>query len=731
MTAFALYPSPARPPHDPTWVDLDARLGWRVASVSPPNALQVGDVVTLVPDVGARHLDEPSGSFGGITTPSTVAIAPDKSIYLLAKATQTLARFDSCDCRFLTLPHTGGGGSGPRQFVDARAIAIARGNLLVADFGARRVSVFTLRELTLRGHWRAPLPGSALLPPGSPVVGPWTPTAIASDSRGRVFVADSANGCIHRFTSDGRWRGTIDGTGDVVALAVDLSGCVYARQNGQAQVVVYDHDGSRLRVVTSVAEIAGRFARMPFSVDAAGTLTVESCGRFDLSGVFTGAAAATPIHYLSTGRLLTRALDSEIHRCEWHRVILHGRVPPGASIGVATYTAETELPDSTIAALPDSAWSPAAVARSVTGAWDCLVRGPRGRFLWLALIFGSGGPASPCLEHVRVEFPRISLGRYLPAVFATDLSASGFGDRFLSLFDSTLRSVECYIDRQACLFDARTSPAVPVGDARVDFLTWLAGWIGISLDRQLPEAQRRRFIRAAPAVYAVRGTRDGLWRLLLAYFGLPAPVDRCASPEPDRCGRTCHPIVPRCDPPPKTRDYDPPPLLLEHFQLRRWLFVGAGRLGDAAQLWGRRIVNRSALGANAQTEVSQLITTPDPRHDPFLVYASRFSVFVPACFGRDERQRKNVERLLAAESPAHTTYTIEYVEPRFRIGVQSMIGLDAVVGRYPAGVVVRTTTLGRDSVLGESKNGMGSDGRTHPSLRIGSRSQVGTTTQLD
>lgn len=732
MTSFALFPSPARPPHDPTWVDLDARRGWRAAAVAPVAALDVGDELRLAPSGTARRLDEPSGSFGGVVAPSTVAVAADCSIYLLDIVTRALRRFDRCECRFLTLPHTGGAGTGARQLIDPRGIAISRANLLVADAGAARVSVFTLRELALRGHWRAPRPGSPLLPPGSPVLAEWRPSAIAADRRGGVFVADAANGCIHRFTPDGRWRGTIDGAGDVAALAVDREGCLYARQRGHPEVTVLAPDGTVLRVVTTVAELAERFPRLPFTVDAAGIVRIAGCGAFDPAGEPVPNATMAPrVRYATAARLRTVALDSGIHRCQWHRVILRGCVPAGTSVAVSTYTAEVELPEGTIAALPAAVWAPAAVARGVDGEWDCLVRGPRGRFLWLALDFASGGAATPRVEHLRIEFPRISLARYLPAVFAADLSASDFTDRFLAVFDTTLRSVERHVDEQARLFDARTAPATPVGGARIDFLTWLGGWIGISLDPRLPEAQRRRFIRAAPRVHDRRGTRYGLWRLLLAYLGMPEPVDACAKVESCGCARRCDaPPVP-CAPPPACRPYDPPPLILEHFQLRRWLFVGAGRLGEAAQLWGRRIVNRSALDANARVGETRLDGTPDPLHDPFLVHASRFTVFVPACFGREERQRRGLERLLRAESPAHARYAVEYVEPRFRIGVQSMIGLDAVVGRYPAGVTVSGTTLGRDSVIGERRDGMGSDGRAHPSLRIGSRSQVGTTTQLD
>ena len=83
--------------------------------------------------------------------------------------------------------------------------------------------------------------------------------------------------------------------------------------------------------------------------------------------------------------------------------------------------------------------------------------------------------------------------------------------------------------------------------------------------------------------------------------------------------------------------WQPPPLILEHYQLRRWLFLGAGRLGDQAVLWGKRIVNRSQLNEGAQVGQTQLKTTQDPYRDPFHVYAHKFTVFVPARFRRTEQ----------------------------------------------------------------------------------------------
>ena len=135
-------------------------------------------------------------------------------------------------------------------------------------------------------------------------------------------------------------------------------------------------------------------------------------------------------------------------------------------------------------------------------------------------------------------------------------------------------------------------------------------------------------------------------------------------------------------------------------------------------LWGTRIVNRTQLSTNAQAGVTRLLTTPDPLHDPFLVYSNKFTVFVPACFGAEEQKKRTLLNLLEAEKPAHTQYHVEYVEPRMRIGFQAMIGLDSVVGRYPSGFIFGQK-LGGASVL----SGVPLQGG--PSYEIGRSSRVG------
>ena len=162
----------------------------------------------------------------------------------------------------------------------------------------------------------------------------------------------------------------------------------------------------------------------------------------------------------------------------------------------------------------------------------------------------------------------------------------------------------------------------------------------------------------------------------------------------------------------------PPPLVLEHFRLRRWFEAGASTLGDRTVLWGQSIVNRSQLGSSAQVGVSALQGTQDPLRDPFHVYAHKFTVFVPASAGRTQERRRALEQLVAWGSPAHTLGNVEYVDARLRIGIQSSIGLDTVVARLPAGVTLGQTRLGPASVL---------DSDDRQSI---DRSAVGTTTVL-
>ena len=267
----------------------------------------------------------------------------------------------------------------------------------------------------------------------------------------------------------------------------------------------------------------------------------------------------------------------------------------------------------------------------VGGEWDCLVRSGGGRFLWLRLEFRGNGKVTPRLDSIEIEFPRISLRRYLPAVFGKEAVSADFTDRFLSLFDTTFRSIETKLDREARYFDPLSAPAErDPKPARIFSPGWHRGLVSFSIATG-PRPNAESFSSTPGACMHCAARAEGLWRELLLFLDMDETTCCRADQPRDRC----QPRPANCAPPkPAECGWRPPPLILEHFKLRRWLFLGAGRLGDQAVLWGKRIVNRSQLDDTARADRTQLLTAQDPLRDPFHVYAYKFSVFVPASFPR-------------------------------------------------------------------------------------------------
>jgi hypothetical protein len=229
----------------------------------------------------------------------------------------------------------------------------------------------------------------------------------------------------------------------------------------------------------------------------------------------------------------------------------------------------------------------------------------------------------------------------------------------------------------------------------LDFLAWLAGWLGLVLDQHWPEARRRELLKSAWRLYQLRGTPEGLRLHLQLYTGID-------------------------------------PQILEHFKLRRWLRAGSTRLGDNSALWGADIVDRLQLDVHARLDTVRLIDTGDPLTDPISAQAHQFTVFLPmrgqasSDVEADALQTQTVQRIIDMSKPAHTMGYLQMVRPRFRVGIQSFIGKDTVVASYSDEIVDGQSRLGYDSVLGRSPEEEGA-----PAMRLGSNTRIGADTLLN
>lgn len=674
-------------PHDPIWMMLDGRDGWPIADSSSDIAVSPLDcALTLqVAPGGSGALADPSGRFGGLVPPPNVTLSRDGTVWLLNKTTGKLRRFDDCACAFVDVPCTAGIGKGPRQLVAPTAIAARGHDLLVLDAGPPgRVLVFAAHGFALRAIWA---------PPKSAVPKPWQPSAIAVAPDGRTYVADIENGAIHLFDRGGTWRAAWTGFGAVAAIAADRFNRVYTWVPGQTTIQITGPDGKPVGTPTDVDSVRDCFPKLPdFASDATGRINLAgrcaTAGWFDPSGQPSTASPSVPPTFAASGTWISTALDSRIGRCQWHRVLLAADVPTGAGLTIQTWTSEAAQPDELVAALPATAWTTVPLAAPPS---EALILSAPGRYLWLRASLTGSGQNTPRLHKMRIEYPRISLRRYLPAAFAPDPVSADFTDRLLAIFDTGFRSVETEIDNQAALFDPRSAPATSPVKGAPDMLTWLASWIGVTFDRAWPIERRRAYLLNIAKLFPCRGTLPGLRRLLLLFLGLgPRPT----GPAP-ACGASCAPRPPA---------WLPPPLILEHWKIRRWLFLGAGRLGDDAVLWGDTITGRSQLGNTAQLGVTHLNTSEQAIADPFNVDAYAFTVFVPGGLARTQQAKGALQRLLSAEAPAWSAAKLRFVLPRMRIGIQACIGFDSVVGCWPEGVILDSAALGRGTVLSAAPN---------------------------
>ena len=103
--------------------------------------------------------------------------------------------------------------------------------------------------------------------------------------------------------------------------------------------------------------------------------------------------------------------------------------------------------------------------------------------------------------------------QYLPGVYHTDFMA-----RFLAIFESVLAPIEWNVDNFDLYLNPNTTPS--------GFLPWLAEWFSVTFDSTWSDEQQRLLLTEAHKIFARRGTRWALARVLEIYTGaLPEIVD--------------------------------------------------------------------------------------------------------------------------------------------------------------------------------------------------------------
>lgn len=120
---------------------------------------------------------------------------------------------------------------------------------------------------------------------------------------------------------------------------------------------------------------------------------------------------------------------------------------------------------------------------------------------------------------VKLYIAKQSLVRFLPSVF--QMSGVGvdsdFLRRFLWIFHHQYETLQDQVDEMDKLFR-------PL-DTREEFLPWLASWLALTLDADWPVSRKRKLIRRAAELYAIRGTARALRSFLEIFTGLAPEID--------------------------------------------------------------------------------------------------------------------------------------------------------------------------------------------------------------
>jgi phage tail-like protein len=286
-----------------------------------------------------------------------------------------------------------------------------------------------------------------------------------------------------------------------------------------------------------------------------------------------------------------------------------------------------------------------------TNADELAIQSGPGRYLWLRVELSGDAYETPAVRSVRIHFPRRSYLEYLPAVYSAEDESRRFLDRFLSVFQTEWDAFDAFVATFARYLEPRGVPD--------DFVAYLADWLAQPLEGSWSAEEKRRLLTAVVESYPLRGTVEGLRRYVHAYLENMADL-------PD--------------------DAPPYPRIVEGFRERDRLMLGSdegSRLGNASPLWGPGVVGRLQLDVFAREGEVRLVSTGDPARDLFHEYAHRFRVYVPSGWVRDAEAERMLRRAVDAEKPAHAQYELCLVEPRFRVGVQAMVGIDTVVAGYP------------------------------------------------
>ena len=694
--------------------------------------------------------------------PAGLAIDAGGTLYFSDPDGNRVRRILGCDGTTSVAPCMGGNADEkstgqPTEFLAPRGLLIprTRPSLFVVDSGNHRIQIFDIDTFQLVEIWGQANAGSAPQPGSQPgqFNTPWT---LAGDSAGNVYVVDYGNQRIQKFNVIGevipafcnnvQASGLLQQPADIAVREEKGVVWVFVVDTSSSTILVFDANGQPVPDAQGNARrINDKHLTRPMGMAAAGdALYVGDNGservlRFQIedSIEYVGAAIGYqgPVAALRLdrkgglwvhpgGALLPNRLDARkgygtlgslwLRRkaplrvsdrpVVWHRLnALAKALPPNAHLDLYAFassdlTKPPKVDPNAVNPFADPRWQSIAYTANLD-VTDLYIGGAEAKYLWIGALFSGDGTASPAVRQLRVEFDYPNYEQYLPAVYRNNANCGEFLARLLSLFESFFSGVEYEIDSLAALFDPKATPK--------GFLAWLAGCMGLEVDDNWDEEKQRKIIARIFELSGRRGTAAGLRESLRLFAGVDATIEepllRAAwwslPSAADSCCQACASSACATG---------------TNWQGAENSLLGATTMLAPAQPQG------AVVGTSAVLDQSHLITNEDFGAPLFTDVAYQFCVEVYRSQVMCPEALARIRTIVEQEKPAHTAYHLCIIDPRFRVGFQSRLGIDTVVGGSP-----RSLALGTDQVLGGDAVLAG----PAPSL-LGAESRLGVTTRL-
>ncbi|WLE98046.1 MAG: phage tail protein [Candidatus Electrothrix communis] len=423
-------------------------------------------------------------------------------------------------------------------------------------------------------------------------------------------------------------------------------------------------------------------------------------------------AVRARMRYLPKGQVTTFRLDSNRFQTVWGRMFIDACIPKGTEVRVRCLALDEvpehaervyrEPPVNTVNAVihrPDLSppmppekflaeisefhplhrrsmgseipWRSAESTDSFVTYEAPVIAGP-GRYLWVVLELKGTTRLTPKVRSLRIEYPAHDLLRRLPRIYSRDEESADFLRRYLAIMEGSMREIDLRAVYRHVLLNPEAAPQ--------ERLEWLAGFIGLALDKRWPLAAQRTLIRNGAWLFRFRGTVNGLKRFIEIYLGRSVEI-------------------------------------VEHFKVRG---LGGAIVGEKDALASGAVLGAGFRVGGKVGEAQAVSVNEERIEDAFDSHAHRFSLVIPISL--DQEQREVIEHILALHRPCHTIYDICSVDAGMKAGIGLYLGLTTMVGRSSGFGELRAgaSCLGRRDIIGRPGSG------TRPgSSRVGQDSRVG------